>query len=243
MLAVGLDCYKWYQSQTLSDVLVEGWAPKEGGHEVVCQWGRWALKEGGLWDPTLVGEENETFFIRVWKLLPNKRVSKILRGSSKGKAQRGQYLLVVDLGCYKWYKNQTPGDVLVEGWAPKEGGHEAVCQWGRWASKEDGLWDPTSVGEENKTLFIRVWKPLPSRRVSKILRGSSKGKAQRRWTWASASSSASAWAVTHMLPCHYICHMFYILWALPQQFVCFFCLASWLHISITPYNASYFKKE
>ena len=29
------------------------------------------LKEGGLWDPTSVGEGNETFFIRVWKSLPN----------------------------------------------------------------------------------------------------------------------------------------------------------------------------
>ena len=29
------------------------------------------------------------------------------------------------------------------------------------------LWDPTLVGEENETLFIRVWKPLPSRHVLK----------------------------------------------------------------------------
>ena len=28
---------------------------------------------------------------------------KALRGSPKGKAQRGQYLLAVDLGRYKWY--------------------------------------------------------------------------------------------------------------------------------------------
>ena len=30
------------------------------------------------------------------------------------------------------------------------------------------------VGEENETLFIRVWKPLPSRHVLKTLRESSK---------------------------------------------------------------------
>ena len=29
---------------------------------------------------------------------------------------------------------------------------------------------PTSVGEENKAFFIRVWKPLPSRHVLKTLR-------------------------------------------------------------------------
>ena len=25
-----------------------------------------------------------------------------------------------------------------------------------------GLCDPTSIGDENEALFIRVWKPLPS---------------------------------------------------------------------------------
>ena len=48
-------------------------------------------------DPTLVGEENETPFIRVWKPLPSIRVLKTLRGSSKEKAQQGQYLLAVGL--------------------------------------------------------------------------------------------------------------------------------------------------
>ena len=36
----------------------------------------------------------------------------------------------------------------------------------------------TSVEEENEAIFIRVWKPSPSLRVLKILRGSLKGKAQ-----------------------------------------------------------------
>ena len=34
-----------------------------------------------------------------------------LRGSQKGKTQRRQYLLVVDLDRYKWYQSQTPDDV------------------------------------------------------------------------------------------------------------------------------------
>ena len=41
----------------------------------------------------LVGEDNKAFFGRVWKPLPSKHVLKTLRGSSKGKAQRGQYPL------------------------------------------------------------------------------------------------------------------------------------------------------
>ena len=36
------------------------------------------------------------------------------------------------------------------------------------------LWDPTWVGKENETSFIRVWKPFPSRRVLKALRGNPK---------------------------------------------------------------------
>ena len=58
------------------------------------------LEGGGLCDLTSVEEENETPFIRVWKPFPNRRVLKILRGSSKGKVQKGQYLLAVGLGGY-----------------------------------------------------------------------------------------------------------------------------------------------
>jgi len=69
-------------------------------HEAMCQLGRWAPKGvdlvgshinwrkervlvrtlgpegGGLGYPTLVGEENETPFIRVWKPFPSRRVLK-----------------------------------------------------------------------------------------------------------------------------------------------------------------------
>ena len=145
-----------------------------------------------MWEPTSVGEENEAFFVRVWKLLPSRCILKNL----KGKAQRGQYLLAVDFGCYKWYQSQTLGDVLARrlnleggGWTlgsvpartlgPEEGwigGPHSIregkeCQWEHWALKGVGLWDPTSVGEENEACFIRVWKPLPSRRVLKSLKG------------------------------------------------------------------------
>ena len=49
----------------------------------------------------------------------------------------------MDFGSYKWYKR----------WCASEDT----------GPKGDGLLDPTSVGEENETFFIRVWKPLPSR--------------------------------------------------------------------------------
>ena len=126
-----------------------------------------------------------------------------LRGSPNGKAQKRWYLLAVGLDCYKWYQNQTPGDVPARrlspkgGWtrggvparmlAPKGGGlwgpasigEGNECQRGCWIPKGGGLWDPTSVGEENKAFFIRVWKPLPSRHILKTLRRNPKGKAQR----------------------------------------------------------------
>ena len=44
------------------------------------------------------GERN--ILNKVWKPLPSRRVLKTLRGSTKRKAQRGQYLLAVGLGCY-----------------------------------------------------------------------------------------------------------------------------------------------
>ena len=68
-------------------------------------------------------------------------------------------------------------------WAPKGGGfgggptslgERNECQRGRWDPKEGGLLDPTSIGEESETPFIRVWKPFPSKRVLKTLSESPK---------------------------------------------------------------------
>ena len=50
-----------------------------------------------MWDLTSVGEGNEAFLIRVWKLLPSRRVLKPRGEALEGKAQRGQYLLAVGL--------------------------------------------------------------------------------------------------------------------------------------------------
>ena len=47
------------------------------------------------------------FLIRVWKPLPIRQVLKF-----QGEVQRGQYLLVVGLSCYKLYQSQTPGGNL-----------------------------------------------------------------------------------------------------------------------------------
>ena len=78
-------------------------------------------------------------FIKVWKSLPSKCVLKTLRGSLKGKAQRGQYLLTVGLGCYKWYQSQTLGGVPAKRLSLEGDRHEVVCQQGCWASKRGGL--------------------------------------------------------------------------------------------------------
>ena len=114
-----------------------------------------ALKGGRMWDFTLVGKGNETFFIRVWKPLPSGRVWK-----PWGEAQREQYLLAVGLGCYSWYQSQTLGGVPVrtvspEGgrlWGPTSIGAGNKCQRGCWAPMGGGLWDPTSVGERERVL-------------------------------------------------------------------------------------------
>ena len=60
MASVGLDCYKWHQSQTLGDVQVRRLSPEVGGgHAAACQQRRWAPKGGGLGGLTLIGEENK----------------------------------------------------------------------------------------------------------------------------------------------------------------------------------------
>ena len=64
------------------------------------------------------GEENETFLIKEWKLLPSRRALKALRRNPKGKVQRGQYRLAMDLGCYKCFQSQDTG--------------QCACQQGRW---------------------------------------------------------------------------------------------------------------
>ena len=73
------------------------------------------------------GEEQTTFYKGV-EPFPNQTRFKALRGSVKGKAQRGQYLLAMDLGRYKWYQSQTPDDVSAFSLFPEGGRHKAVCQ-------------------------------------------------------------------------------------------------------------------
>ena len=45
----------------------------------------------------------------------------LLEGNRKGKAQRGQYLLAVDLGSYKWYQSQALGDAPARRLNPEVG--------------------------------------------------------------------------------------------------------------------------
>ena len=44
LLAVSLDYYKWYRSQTLDDVSARRLSLEESGHEAVCQQRCWILK-------------------------------------------------------------------------------------------------------------------------------------------------------------------------------------------------------
>ena len=61
LLAVGLGSYKMVSESDTARC-----ASEDAG-----------TQGGGLWDPTLIGEGNETFLIRVWKSLPNRRVLKL----------------------------------------------------------------------------------------------------------------------------------------------------------------------
>ena len=136
----------------------------------------------------------------MWKSLFN------LRGWLEGKAQRRQYLLVVGLGCYKWYQSTTPNDFERcdskeaepwRGWtwgsvpartlAPKgEWIEESHIDWRKeqvparlLASKEGRLSDPTSIGGREQS-------------VLEALRGNPKGKVQRgQYLLASALNAST----------------------------------------------------
>jgi len=91
-----------------------------------------SIREHILWDPTLVGEGNETFLIRVWKPLPSRHVLKSWAWQRYVKGQSEQYLLAVNLDGYKWYQGQTPGGVPARTLAPKG----VDCESPRWLERE-----------------------------------------------------------------------------------------------------------
>ena len=62
---------------------------------------------------------------------------KTLRASSKGKTQKGQHLLVVGVGRLSIVSESDTR--RCKRLSPGGGGHDAVCQQGRWALKGGGL--------------------------------------------------------------------------------------------------------
>ena len=113
----------------------------------------------------------------MWKPLLDKNILKTLREDSKGRAQRGQYLLAVSLGGYKWYQGQTPGNMP----AMMLGSGGVDCEIPRWLGTRTNIF---LQGYGNVSL---------SRHVLKTLRGSPKKKAQR-----AISASGGVWAVTSL---------------------------------------------
>ena len=86
-------------------------------------------KEGWLWDPTSVGEGNETFLIKVWKSLSSRYVLKLWGWRRYVTGQNRQYLLAVGLGYYKWYQSLTPDGVLVRTLTPRRV-DDKIPHWG-----------------------------------------------------------------------------------------------------------------
>ena len=110
------------------------------------------LKQPSLFNASI---QSETPFVRShisWgreRIILYKGVKTSL-GSPKGKTQRGQYLLTIDLGRYKWYQSQTPCDVPARRLNSKRG-----WTWGDVPATmldPEGceLRGPTSIGEGNE---------------------------------------------------------------------------------------------
>ena len=155
-----------------------------------------------MWDPTSVGEKTNILYKGV-KTSPYRCILKTLKESSKEEAQRGQYLLAVGLSRYKLASKPDTGRCASEEAKPQtwvdsrqRANKDAGPQRG-WIGRSHIDWrkewmPARTLGlkegwivrshidwEENKTFFIMVWKPLPSRHVLKTLRRISEGKAQR----------------------------------------------------------------
>ena len=81
---------------------------------------------------------------------PSRCVLKTLRRSPNGKTQRGQYLLKVELGCYKWYQSQTSGDVPTRRLSSKGGWTRGGVPARTLGPEGGGLGSPTSIGEGNE---------------------------------------------------------------------------------------------
>ena len=156
------------------------------------QRGGWALKgvdtrwcankdvgprNGGLGGPTLIGEGNECQLgdkisnhykgSKIWitLLIEYLKVRTLFEIRITSQARLAWMILVNQISQRKNERWSVLYDwcLLV---------HITGLEWGR-------LWDLTSVGRENETLFTRVWKPFISRRVLKALKRSSGGKAQK----------------------------------------------------------------
>ena len=68
-------------------------------------------------------------------------------------------MLAVGLDGYKWYQSKTPGDVPARRLIPEGGGHEALCQQGRWVPRGVDCEILYQLMRRKKKLFIRAWKP------------------------------------------------------------------------------------
>ena len=85
---------------------------------VVCERGRWSLR-GWIVRSYIGWRRERSIFNKGVEISPQQTCFKTLRESSEGKVQRGQYLLVVDLDCYKQYQSQVPSGVRARTLASK----------------------------------------------------------------------------------------------------------------------------
>ena len=151
-----------------------------------------------VWDPTSVGEENEAFFVRVWKPLPSRRVLKTLRESPKRTISASS-----GLGPLQIVSEPDTGRCANKEAEPRRGVDMRRCACkdaGPWRGMDRGVshWleKGTSVSENigsrrgwivrshigwggEQSIIYNVWTPFPSRYILKTLRGSPKEKAQR----------------------------------------------------------------
>ena len=124
--------------------------------------------------PYQLERETKYFVIRVWKLLPNRHVFKVLRKSPKGKAV---FKIVRKNPKGKSLKMtiSTSGRLELLQIVSKSDTKHSVSKEAR-SRRGVNSEIPYRLERKTKHFVIRVWKLLPNIRVFKVLRKSPKGK-------------------------------------------------------------------
>ena len=164
---MGLDRYKWYQSQTLENVPVRRLSPKgKGGCTRSGVPARMLGPEGGRFGRKELAGPEGGWAWAVTNGIRSQSPDDVLarRISPKGRWTRGGVpARMLGLNRYKWYQSQTLDDVLAKRLSPEGGWTRGGVPARMLAPKGVDLGGSTSIGERNSLAPKGVDCEIPHR--------------------------------------------------------------------------------